>query len=824
MQRHRTARSAIALLAVFGPWLPAQCGSAWLPGDGYAGTDRTVRALTSWDPDGPGPATALVVVGGEFGVAGSTVASRIATWDPATGVWSPLGSGFDGDVRAAVAMPNGDLVVGGTFATAGGMPAARIARWNGTTWSALGSGVFGGVFSLAVHPSGDLIVGGQFTLAGGAPATSIARWDGSSWWPLGAGLGSGTIGGVYSLVVLPNGDVLAGGGFVGSGFTPTGRLARWDGTSWQAASPTNFNANVNALAVLPNGDWVAGGDFTAPFAGIARWNGATWTSMTPGFVGPSPGPVTSLHLATNGDLFAGFGAGVSRWNGSVWATLGGVGNGAAFAVVTLPGGDLVAGGTFTSIGGTNVSRVARLSNGTWSRMASGMSGGLTHLRGMSDGRVLASAAFTSVPGLGPNGGPAVWDGTSWTGFGPPPPLPLFFARFAGTETGQVFQSGNEPVGLTGDYIGHVYRWFGSFWSELPGATNASILAMETMVDGSVVVGGEFTHIGTSPFSRIARWNGSAWLPLGSGLPGPVALLTGMPNGDVVALHSGNTIARWNGSAWTQLGTVSGFLNLLLAAPNGDLIVGGSFTAVGGMPANHVARWDGSAWTAMGAGLGSPVTCATFLPGGDLVAGGHFTAVGGAGAGRLARWNGTTWSALGNAGLDAAPIGLATDRRGRLVAGGPFVTADGVVSANLAMLASTCPATATASTTGCDGNTLVATALPWVDATFRARGEALPQTALVVAATSFTSIPQGALPLASVFAQAGAGCDLLVAPDILQLHTTTTGSVESSFFLPSAPPIVGLSFFHQHVPFELDLLGNVTQITATNALQLTAGAF
>jgi hypothetical protein len=68
------------------------------------------------------------VVGGYFGVANDVIANRIASYDPATGSWSPLGSGMDDYVSALAVLPNGDLVAAGTFTTAGGVPASRIAR------------------------------------------------------------------------------------------------------------------------------------------------------------------------------------------------------------------------------------------------------------------------------------------------------------------------------------------------------------------------------------------------------------------------------------------------------------------------------------------------------------------------------------------------------------------------------------------------------------------------------------------------------------------------------------------------------------------------
>ena len=142
--------------------------------------------------------------------------------------------------------------------------------------------------------------------------------------------------------------------------------------------------------------------------------------------------------------------------------------------------------------------------------------------------------------------------------------------------------------------------------------------------------------------------------------------------------------------------------------------------------------------------------------------------------------------------------------------------------------STCPATATLYSSGCPSsggsNTLTATELPWVDATFRAMGTGLPTTAIVLTLTSVTPVPQGIAPLTIFFPQAGPGCDILTMPDILGVLVTATGTAQSSFFLPNTPPLVGVTFYHQMVPIELDGLGNWVAVTATNALRLTAGIF
>ena len=64
------------------------------------------------------------------------------------------------------------------------------------------------------------------------------------------------------------------------------------------------------------------------------------------------------------------------------------------------------------------------------------------------------------------------------------------------------------------------------------------------------------------------------------------------------------MAKWNGSAWSALG--SGVDNSVhaLAMSGSDLYVGGDFSAAGGSSANRVAKWNGSAWSALGAGLNS----------------------------------------------------------------------------------------------------------------------------------------------------------------------------------------------------------------------------
>src|ERR1035441_9626759 len=73
-------------------------------------------------------------------------------------------------------------------------------------------------------------------------------------------------------------------------------------------------------------------------------------------------------------------------------------------------------------------------------------------------------------------------------------------------------------------------------------------------------------------------------------------------GDVIANH----IAKWNGSSWTALGSGMNSNVWALAVSGSDLYAGGEFTAAGGSAANYIAKWNGSSWTALGSGMNNLV--------------------------------------------------------------------------------------------------------------------------------------------------------------------------------------------------------------------------
>ncbi len=600
------------------------------------GLDSSVHALAVFD-DGSGPA---LFAGGWFSTAGGVPASHIAKWDGAS--WSALGSGTNSVVQALVAHDDGSgpaLYAGGEFTTAGGLTARRIARWDGASWSALGSGLrtgtndFAEATALIVHDDGSgpaLYAGGEFATAGGVSTKRIARWNGSSW----SGLGSGMNSSVTALVVYDDGSgpaLHAGGYFSTAGGAAANQIAKWNGASWSALS-AGMNNSVFALTTHDLGGGtalVAGGSFTAagtaPATWVGTWDGSDWSAVG-GVTNRLNDAVRAQIVHDDGSgpaLYAGgeftLGGGVARWDGTSWSALGTwIGGGTVHALTVYDDGSgpaLYAGGEFTSAGGVAANRVARWDGTSWSTLGSGTDDRVSCLTAYDDGggpELYAGGWFESAGGIIVNR-IARWNGSSWTALnGGIQGFDVVFAM-------AVYDDGSGPalyVAIADGFISaSIERWDGSSWSTLAvaeGFDGGIIHSLTVHDDGSgpaLYAGGDFTAMGGVSAENIARWDGSSWSALGSGLDGGATALGAFDDGTGMALYAG-----------------------------------GNFTSAGAIAANHVAKWDGSSWTPLGSGLSGSSGFDTVLSlvgvetGGlrGLYAGGAFTALD-SGDSFLAKW-------------------------------------------------------------------------------------------------------------------------------------------------------------------------------------------
>lgn len=203
----------------------------------------------------------------------------------------------------------------------------------------------------------------------------------------------------------------------------------------------------------------------------------------------------------------------------------------------------------------------------------------------------------------------------------------------------------------------------------PGADDP-ILDWAVFDDGpgpTLYAAGFFTSIGDLNVSGVARWNGQAWSALGAPVAtdGAVLALGSYDSGSGAQLHAGgeftriggtdaSNIARWNGTSWSPLGAgLDGLADAIAVFDSGagpELVVGGTFTMADGVPAANIARWNGTSWSALGLGTSSRVRDLIVHDDGTgpaLYACGWFASAGGVDVPRVARWNGSTWSAVGS---------------------------------------------------------------------------------------------------------------------------------------------------------------------------------
>lgn len=230
------------------------------------------------------------------------------------------------------------------------------------------------------------------------------------------------------------------------------------------------------------------------------------------------------------------------------------------------------------------------------------------------------------------------------------------------------------------------------WQAMGTGANGSVTALALGQDGSIYVGGYFSLAGgVADTAYVARWTGTVWESLGTGMGGAVSpnvtALAVAPDGSVYAAGNfttaggvaANYVAKYSGGVWSALGSgLNGSARALAIGHDGYLYVGGYFTLAGGIAGTaYIARWTGIAWQPLSTGGNNDVYAIAIGPDGTLYAGGLFTLMGGiAGTQYVAKWTGTAWLPMDAGFDDGSVLTLAIGRDGKVFAGGTFTTARG----------------------------------------------------------------------------------------------------------------------------------------------------
>ena len=301
---------------------------------------------------------------------------------------------------------------------------------------------------------------------------------------------------------------------------------------------------------------------------------------------------------------------------------------------------------------------------TWSPLGAGVNDQVNALK-VFNGELYAGGKFTQAGGNAASH-VAKWDGTSWTALGAGMP---FEAYSLTVYNNQLYASYYD-----------IYKWTGSTWVSQSSPFGGLQVTSMIEYNGELFVGSE---------GNVGKFNGSTWTTVASVSGGSASV---WPRPFVLAIYNGelyvggdfngiggitaDNIAKWNGTTWTALGSGVGPTQTKVSAMtvyNGELYVAGTFGVAGGVTSPSIAKWNGTNWSAVGTGLNGPVTSLQVFNG-NLFVGGYFSWSQPYSVSSFATWNGTSWLPSG-AGLNNY-VRAMTDFNGQLVAGGNFTNIPG----------------------------------------------------------------------------------------------------------------------------------------------------
>jgi trimeric autotransporter adhesin len=259
--------------------------------------------------------------------------------------------------------------------------------------------------------------------------------------------------------------------------------------------------------------------------------------------------------------------------------------------------------------------------------------------------------------------------------------------------------------------GPVARWDGLEWSAVGSITfQHAVFAMIVHDDGTgpaLYIGGLLEPIPGFDSNGVARWNGTSWSPVGTGLtPTPdfgIRAFATFDDGSGPALYAGAgftvpghptgssfNIARWDGAAWMPVAIVDHRVFAMHPFDDGtgmSLYVTGTFHHIAGISAAGAARWNGSSWEEI-TGSWSRIVGNNFLtadsgPERRLYLGGSF--YGSAQTHRaVANWTGTEWDVLAVADEGVAGLAVWDDGTGpQLYVSGAFSQIGGIAAFRIA---------------------------------------------------------------------------------------------------------------------------------------------
>jgi uncharacterized delta-60 repeat protein len=363
-----------------------------------------------------------------------------------------------------------------------------------------GSGANGAIYCMALQTNGQIVIGGNFTTFNGANQSHVARLnaDGSldsSFYPGVGPVGYDPV--VVDVAVQPDGEILIGGGFFNLNGLSWNEPARFrlDGsvdTSFNTSAANGAgvpygNGVVLAIAVQSDGKVLIGGSFL----GIALGNGYATNRNN------------IARLNTNGSFDGTFNPGA----------------GANYSVLALglqSNGQVIIGGSFTSINNSNRNYLARLNTGgsvDSSFIALIQDGNVQSLVVTPEDKIVIGGGFTSINGYSRNYIARLnTDGSVDTSFNPGLGANSQVTSVSLQTDGKVIISGGFTTFNGVSVAGGLARLNTNGALDVtfsPGTgPNVASVIVASQPNGKTLIAGNFTSFNGTNINRIARLNGN----------------------------------------------------------------------------------------------------------------------------------------------------------------------------------------------------------------------------------------------------------------------------------------------------------------------------
>ncbi|MEY2716608.1 MAG: hypothetical protein RIT24_2951, partial [Planctomycetota bacterium] len=393
------------------------------------------------------------------------------------------------------------------------------------------------------------------------------------------------------------------------------------------------------------------------------------------------------------------------------------------ALALQPDGKVLLGGFFTTMNGVSRNRIARLNSDgsldTGFDPGTGANDAVYALALQPDGKVLLGGYFTAMNGVSRNRIARLnSDGSLDTGFDPGTGANDTVRALALQPDGKVLVGGSLTTmnGLSRNYIARLNSDGSLDTGFDPGTgANGPVRALALQSDGKMFVGGSFTTMNGVTARGIARLDSAGGpdttfvSPIGSGAT--VTAMALQPDGRLIASWLQVTItgpySSYTTYSYQRLfstgnvdGTFAGVngtfstldVRCLVLQSDGKVLIGGTFSAIGGASRNGIARLTSSGLNDStfnpGTGTSGSVYSLALQPDGKVLVGGAFGSMNGLARSTVARLYSGGAVDLGflpSAGVSSEVLAVARQLDGKLIVGGYFASVADVPRNRIARL-------------------------------------------------------------------------------------------------------------------------------------------